>query len=122
MMRLVVATTGLLVTPVMALAAPFCLNFNNGASPQCVFYDGAQCAREANLQNAECGINGREITVPPSGTGTYCVVVSGGGTTCGYGDGSDCSRVAQRQKGACVKSANTPPKAVPDPYAPNAGR
>jgi hypothetical protein len=111
-----------LSTPALAVAAPFCLNFNNGGTPECIYFDGAQCARDAARQNAECGVNGNDIKVPPSGSGTYCVVTVGGGSTCGYGDGGDCSRVALRQKGVCVKSEGTPPKAIPDPYAPNAGR
>jgi hypothetical protein len=109
-------------TPVVAMAAPFCLTMPAGSTPQCIYFDGAQCAREATRQNGECGLNAQEVSVPPSGTGTYCIVTVGGGSTCGYGDGTDCSRVAQRQKGVCVKSAGTPPKTIPDPYAPNAGR
>lgn len=122
MNRIVVAMVFWLGTPVVTMAAPFCLIFNGGGTPECIYYDGAQCARDAVRQNAECGVNGQEIKVPPSGTGTYCVVIVSGGSTCGYGDGTDCSRVAQQQKGVCVKSEGTPPKITPDPYAPNAGR
>jgi len=121
MIKVVTAAVLLLASPIGAMAAPFCLTFPNGA-PECIYYDGDSCAREAGRQNGSCQINPTEVHVPASRIGEYCLVVPGGASTCGYADGTLCSRDALRQKGACTRSAGALPQQLPDAYAPNAGR
>jgi hypothetical protein len=121
MFKIVVASVLLLATPVAAMAAPFCLALPTGA-PQCIYYDGAECSRQANRQNGVCQTNPTAVRLPTSRVGDYCLVMPDGHATCGYADPAQCSRDALAQKGACARSAGALPKQLPDAYAPNAGR
>ena len=121
MIKIVFATVLLLVSPAVGMAAPFCLALPPG-TPQCIYYDGAECAREAGRQNAICQVNPREVHLRASRIGDYCLVMPDGYSTCGYADQNSCSRDALLQKGVCSRSAGALPKQVPDAYAPNAGR
>lgn len=121
MFKIVFASVILLSAPVSAMAAPFCLAMPS-ATPQCIYYDGTACSREANRQNGECQINPTEVKLPTSRVGDYCLVMPDGRASCGYADPNQCARDALAQKGACSRSAGALPKQVPDAYAPNAGR
>jgi len=121
MIKFAVASAFLLAASASAMAAPFCLALPMGA-PQCIYYDGAECSRDANRQNGMCQINPSEVHLPTSRVGDYCLVMSDGRTTCGYADPNQCSRDALLQKGACSRSFGAGPKQIPDAYAPNAGR
>ena len=121
MIKIVTAAILLLATPVGAIAAPFCLAVPTG-TPQCIYYDGAACSREAGRQNGVCQVNKKEVHLPVSRVGQYCLVMPDGSANCGYADGNLCSRDAIVQKGACSVSAGARPKQLPDAYDPNAGR
>jgi len=121
MIKIVAAAAMVLASPIAAIAAPFCLVIPN-AAPECMYYDGADCARDANRQNGACDVNPNEVRVAASQIGQYCVIVPGGYSTCGYADGNECARDALKQKGVCSRSAGAPPRQLPDAYDPNAGR
>jgi len=121
MLKIVTAAVLFLASPIGAMAAPFCLTFPNG-TPECIYYDGASCAREAGRQNGSCQINPAEVQVPASLVGQYCLVMPVGASVCGYADGALCARDALRQKGTCERSAGALPQQLPNAYAPNAGR
>lgn len=121
MIKFVTASFLLLASSVGAVAAPFCLVIPLG-SPQCIYYDGAQCARDAGRQNGACQVNTTEVHVPASRVGDYCLVMPSGYSTCGYSDGAVCARDALLQKGACSRSQGAEPQQLPNDYNPNAGR
>ena len=121
MLKIVTAAVLFLASPIGAMAAPFCLTFPNG-TPECIYYDGASCAREAGRQNGSCQINPAEVQVPASLVGQYCLVMPAGASVCGYADGTLCARDALRQEGACVRSTGALPQQLPNAYNPNAGR
>jgi hypothetical protein len=109
--------------PIAAFAAPFCLTVGT-STPMCIYYDGSQCAHEAQRQNGTCDANPDSIrrTTMTSAYGDYCVITPEGGSRCGYSDGTVCSQDALRQKGVCTKAVGTGPKVRPDSYSPNANR
>ena len=121
MIKIIIAAVIGLAAPVSAMAAPFCLALPTG-TPQCIYYDGAACARDAGKQNGSCQPNSAEAHVRPSRVGEYCLVMPSGYSTCGYADGNQCARDAIAQKGACSRSAGALPQQVPNDYNPNAGR
>ena len=121
MIKIVTVAALFLASPLGAMAAPFCLTMPASA-PQCIYYDGAQCAHDAGRQNGSCQINPAQVSVPASRIGEYCLVLPSGYSTCGYADGTVCARDALLQKGSCSRSAGAPPQTLPDAYAPNAGR
>lgn len=121
MIKLIAAAAISLASPLSAMAAPFCLVLPAGA-PQCVYFDGAACARDAGRQNGACQPNSAETHVLSSRIGEYCLVMPSGYSTCGYADGVECARDALAQKGACSRSAGARPRQLPDAYEPNAGR
>jgi hypothetical protein len=121
MIRITIAAAVFLASPIGAIAAPFCLALPN-STPQCMYVDGASCARDARQQNGSCQVNPAEIRLPVSRVGGYCLVMPSGDTRCGYADGNLCSRDALVQKGACELSSATRTQRIPDAYAPNAGR
>ncbi len=121
-MRKIVTVAALyLASPIAAIAAPFCMVIPN-AAPQCMYYDGAQCAKDANRQNGSCDVNPAEVKVAASRIGDYCLVMPSGYSTCGYSDGTVCARDALLQKGACARAAGALPQQLPNAYDPNAGR
>jgi hypothetical protein len=121
MIKFVTAAAMLLALPIGALAAPYCLVVPNG-TPQCIYVDGSDCAREANRQNGSCQVNPAEMTLPTSRVGEYCLIMPNGSSRCGYADGNVCARDALIQKGACTLSSGATTTRIPDAYAPNAGR
>ncbi len=121
MLKIVTAAAILFASPMAAIAAPFCLALSTGI-PQCIYYDGAQCARDAGRQNGSCQPNAAETHVVASRVGEYCLVMPSGYSTCGYSDGTQCARDALLQKGVCSRSAGALPRQLPDAYDPNAGR
>ena len=121
MIKFLIAAVLFLATPVAAMASPFCLVIPS-AAPQCIYYDGAACARDAGRQNGACQPNPKEVHLPTSRIGQYCLVMPNGISNCGYADGNECSRDALIQKGACALSAKALPRQIPDAYDPNAGR
>ena len=118
-----VAANGLMMGS--AMAAPFCLT-QPGGGTQCIYYDGAACARDANrATDATCGLNPREVRLPRVASRQYCMVTAQGAAVCGYTDQNTCSHEALLQHGACVRGGGTAqpsPQQVPNDYAPNAGR
>lgn len=104
-----------LVLPSTAVAAPFCLQ-NQGMTPQCIYYDPTICQRDAQKQNAECGVNPRETRVQ-SGAGQYCVVTAARISVCHFQDYNSCQAEARRQNGACTGAPDRNPARPPDPYS-----
>jgi hypothetical protein len=122
MFKTLLTTITLLASPVAALAAPFCLSMP-GAPPACFYYDGNACARDAARQtNAVCTANPSEVRIPTSRVGSFCMTTAQGFTQCGYADGNTCASAARGQNGICSTSTGSLPRAVPDRYAPDAGR
>jgi hypothetical protein len=121
MIKFVTAAAIVLASPIGAIAAPFCLLVPNG-TPQCMYVDGDQCAREANRQNGSCQVNPAELALPTSRVGEYCLIMPNGSSRCGYADGNVCARDALIQKGVCSLSQGATTERIPDAYAPNAGR
>ena len=121
MIKIVTAAVMFLASPIGAIAAPFCLALPTG-TPECIYYDGAACARDAGRQNGSCQVNTAEVRLPPSRIGEYCLVMPDGTSSCGYSDGNVCARDALLQKGACARSQGALPQSLPNDYAPNAGR
>jgi hypothetical protein len=121
MIKIVAAAAMVLASPIAAIAAPYCLLISN-AAPQCMYYDGRDCARDAGRQNGSCIANPNEVHVAASQIGQYCVIVAGGYSTCGYADPNECARDALQQKGVCSRSSGAPPQQLPNAYDPNAGR
>jgi hypothetical protein len=115
-----VLLNGLMLGP--AVAAPFCLTMQGGGS-QCIYYDGAACARDANrMTNGACTANPQEVRIRPRSGGDYCVVISQNASVCGYVDGNTCAHEALNQHGACVRAPGTRPAQLPEYYAPNVSR
>lgn len=105
-----------------AFAAPFCLEIPGGAK-ECIYYDGAACARDANrATGATCAPNTREVQLQPRSDGNYCMVTGQGASVCGYADPTSCADAALRVHGACVKAPTFGRQQIPNIYAPNAGR
>jgi hypothetical protein len=121
MLRIVSVAALCLASPIGAIAAPFCMVIPN-AAPQCMYYDGAQCAHDAARQNGSCDVNPAEVKVAASRIGDYCLVMPSGYSVCGYSDGTVCARDALLQKGACARAAGALPQQLPNAYDPNAGR
>ncbi len=121
MIKIVIAALVLLASPAGAIAAPFCLALPTG-TPQCIYYDGQMCSRDANRQNGSCQVNPAEVRIPASSVGQYCLIMPNGASTCGYADGNVCAQDALRQKGACERSQGALPQTLPNSYVPNAGR
>jgi hypothetical protein len=84
--------------------------------PQCIYYDAAECQRDAQRQNAVCSVNPDEIRLS-AGPGQYCVVTAGGVAQCIYTDRDSCTAEASRQHGTCAEAPQTAPSRAPDPYA-----
>jgi hypothetical protein len=121
MLKIVSTVAMVLVSPLSAIAAPFCLVIPNG-TPQCFYVDGRSCAADAQKQNGSCQVNSAEVRLPTARVGEYCLIMPSGYSTCGYSDGNECSRDALLQKGACTLSSGARTERIPDAYAPNAGR
>lgn len=97
-----------------AHAAPFCIS-NQSVPPQCMYYDAAQCEKEAALQGGVCSANPQRLTLRP-GIGQFCVVTSSLISLCVYSDRGSCIAEAARQHGTCVAAPNVAPSRSPDPY------
>jgi hypothetical protein len=118
-MRAVVLLAGL-AAPIGAMAAPFCLR-NQMLAPQCIYYDAAECQRDAQRQGAVCSVNPSEFTLL-AGSGQYCVVTSTRASLCVYADRNTCAAEAARQHGACMDAIPAGRPAAPDPYSAVNGR
>ena len=120
------ARTGLWSTVVFscfatsAIAAPFCIS-NQALSPQCNYFDAAECQQAAQAQGGVCTVNTAEVHINP-GIGQYCMVTSSVVSLCAYPDRATCQAEAQRHNGACVAAPNIAPAKTPDPYAAIGGR
>jgi len=122
MLKIVTAAALLLASPIGAMASPFCLVLADNLTRQCIYIDGAECAKEAGRQNGSCQVNADEVNLPSARVGEYCLIMPSGYSTCGYADGAVCSRDALLQKGVCSLGAAATTTRIPDAYAPNAGR
>ena len=109
-----VALVGVLSLPQTALAAPFCMSLL-GMSPQCIYYDAAECRKDLGKQGGSCVPN-PEQPHAASGSGKYCLITSQGATVCSYLDIDSCDAVAVQQRGACYFDS-TGSAGVPNPYA-----
>jgi len=114
---LTIAAVGAIAQP--AGAAPFCLK-NQVLSPQCMYYDAQQCAREAGRQGAECVVNPAEVRMTQGGS-EYCVVTSAQVAVCAYADRQNCAQAAARQHGTCTQATPGPAR-TPNPYSPINGQ
>lgn len=97
-----------------ALAAPFCLQ-TPAVPPQCIYFDTANCRRDAAHQGGFCVVNPEEIALNP-GVGTVCMVTSTRASSCAFQSYNECTREAAHQGGVCVEA---PPRAAgntPSPY------
>jgi hypothetical protein len=103
------------IAPVSALAAPFCIT-NQMLAPQCIYWDAAECQRDASRQAAVCSVNPSEVHLQP-GSGQYCVVTSDRVSLCVYADRGSCAQEAARQHGTCTDAVEVAPSRAPDPYA-----
>ncbi|MBN8871338.1 MAG: hypothetical protein J0H67_00740 [Rhodospirillales bacterium] len=99
-----------------AAAAPFCMRNATMTTPMCIYYDAAECQREATRQGGDCTVNRREVTVR-GGIGQYCMVTSSLVLACHYPDRESCARDARQQNGACTDSPGVAPARAPDPYS-----
>lgn len=99
-----------------AAAAPFCLRNQTMTTPMCIYYDAAECQREATRQGGDCTVNRREVTIR-GGIGQYCLVTSSLVLSCHYADRDSCTRDARLQHGACTDSPGVAPARAPDPYS-----
>ncbi len=95
----------MLVLPVRAGAAPFCVRTPSVPS-RCLYVDAGECRTSARAQGGECVTNPAEPR-PVAGTGRYCIVVSGGTLECEYPDRSPCERAAARMGSGCVEAPRT---------------
>jgi hypothetical protein len=105
----------LLILPVPAIAAPFCVQ-TEALPPQCIFYDSGSCQQRATQLNGNCVVNGNEVRLTPS-IGHYCLVTSGSAAECIYVDITSCDKEARRQQGACIVAPGRPESPTPDPFA-----
>jgi hypothetical protein len=106
----------LLALPVPALAAPFCV-YNEAIPYQCIYYDAGSCNKRATQINGYCTVNTASVSLPPSGSGRWCLVTSSMASLCGYAAEGDCRRDASRQQAACIRAPRQPaPNAAVDPY------
>ena len=104
----------LLVMPLPALAAPFCV-YSMAVPPQCIYVDAASCAKRAEQLGGLCAVNGQEVHIDPT-AGHYCVLTSSLVSSCAYVDPANCARDARQQRGVCVKSTVMPGIPPADPY------
>lgn len=107
---------GLLIctTPMAAIGAPFCLQTQT-IPPQCLYYDAAECAQDANRQGGLCAPNPAELKVS-AGIGHYCLLTSSGVASCIYADLSTCTSDAQKQHAACALAPDSPERPGADPF------
>ncbi len=97
-----------------ALAAPFCLQTET-VPPQCIYYDAANCRRDATRQRGFCVVDGQEIALRP-GTGAYCLVTGDGASVCDFQDPGPCTQEATRQNAVCVLAPPAAAGNIPNPY------
>ena len=106
----------LLLAPPLAEAAPFCVRTPSVPS-RCLYVDPGECRTSARAQGGECVANPAEPQ-PGTGTGRYCIAVSGGSLLCEYPDRSPCERAAARMGSGCVEAPRTGSAEAPlaDPF------
>ena len=92
----------LLLVPLGARAAPFCIR-TPAVPPRCLYVDPGLCRSDARAQGGECVANPAQPQ-PVVGSGRYCIVVSGGPLECEYPDRSPCERAAVRMGTGCVEA------------------
>jgi len=109
-----------LLIPVRGNAAPICLQ-TQALGPQCIYYDAAECRKEAGRQGGICSANPKEVRVSPN-VGQYCLLTSEHVSLCVYSDRTSCDRDAARQGAVCAYSTGVAPSGAPDPYARIEGR
>ena len=115
-MRSFALICSILVAPLPALAAPFCV-VSQTLPPQCLYFDASSCQTNAAKQNGRCTVNLKEVRLVP-GQAQYCLVTSARVSQCIYAERSDCDREAGRQQGACVEAIRRPkPGQAVDPYS-----
>ena len=112
---LVVLAGGIFSQP--AAAAPFCLQ-SEALPPQCIYYDASNCQRDAQVQQATCAANPKEIKMT-YGVGQFCVIASSSVSICQFADRNSCTLEATRQRGTCVAAPEgIAPARTPDPFSP----
>jgi hypothetical protein len=87
-----------------AQAAPYCIQ-SVGLPPQCLFGDVSQCRREALRVNGVCGLNPKEVLLPKTPAGRFCLVHNGPIVECIYVDRRTCDTESARRSAICVDSA-----------------
>jgi hypothetical protein len=103
-----------LVTPLPAVAAPFCVQ-TQAIPPQCIFFDASSCDTRALQMGGTCIANPAEVHVS-IGLGHYCLLTSSLVFACIYADRAPCDVDAQHQHGVCIIAPNRPESPAPDPY------
>ena len=101
-----------------AAAAPFCLEAR-GLTPQCIYYDAAECRKRSFQLAGVCTANLNELTLP-AGTGVFCLVNSNRVTQCIYRDRASCENVAGKMNAVCIDNATVGTQ--PDPYRQDPNR
>ena len=98
-------------------AAPFCVQVQ-GITPQCHYYDTAECRQRAIELNGLCTANDKELTIR-AGNAPYCLVDNSRSANCTYPDRRTCDRDASRNGGVCLDT--TPLGVAGDPYRQEPG-
>lgn len=101
----------LLLLPVVATAAPFCIQIS-GQTPQCLYVDPAECAAHAGQLGGACVPNKATLKTPP-GPGQFCLVNSDRTMQCLYPDYASCAATAQGHQEACMAATLKPPDVTP---------
>jgi hypothetical protein len=104
----------MLVLPLPAFAAPFCVR-TQALPPQCIFFDAASCNARATQMGGLCVANPAELHVR-SGLGHFCLMTAGNVASCIYTERGPCDAEAHHQQGVCIESPNRPESPAPDPY------
>lgn len=108
----IVFTLCLLSLP--SVAAPFCVTFQRGVSPECIYYDIAQCRRDADVSRGRCTV---DMTYMESvmqfrlvGSGRFCLVHDQSFISCMYQVREDCVADASAgEDGLCFDKENFRP-------------
>ncbi len=104
----------LLMAPVPAAAAPFCVQ-TQAVPPQCIFFDASACNERARQMQGYCSVNESEVHIS-GGVGHYCLLTSNQVSMCIYASRDSCDRDARQQRGVCIDAPTRPESPAADPY------
>jgi hypothetical protein len=100
-----------------ALAAPFCVQYQQNTVPtQCIYTDPNSCQAEATRVGGRCAANPSEYLTPAGGQ-PFCVIQSGNVPDCIYTDRASCDEASRKIHAACVAAVPAaPPPHATDPF------